>query len=150
METVSSIIAAPSISEAINIIENPPNDFYNTGDKVEGVIELNLHTNQIISSMLDEIDGYTFLTEENQYNRYKTLCSQYKIKAEPRKKDISEYEARRQYVVEHTMLPMIIQTRNIDKYWEEQKIIDEYNTYVKDPKTDKLIKQGELRDNNNK
>ena len=149
-ETACSIIAAPSIAEAIKVTENPPNDFYNQGDKVQGIIELNPHTNQIIGNILDKIENYTFLKEGEQFNRYKTLCRQYELKVQPHKRDMSMYESGRQYAVEHTMLPMITQTKNIDRYWKEQKIIDEYNTYTKHPETDKLIKQGELRDNNNK
>ena len=36
-ETACSIIAAPSIAEAIKVTENPPNDFYNQGDKVVSI-----------------------------------------------------------------------------------------------------------------
>tara|TARA_R100001463_G_scaffold81001_6_gene135473 strand:- start:590 stop:1078 length:489 start_codon:yes stop_codon:yes gene_type:complete len=149
-EEVCKIIAAPSIAEAINITENPPNDFYNCNDKVKGVIELSPHTNQIISSMLDEIDNYTFIKENNQYNRYKSLCRQYELKVKPLKRDMSEYESGRQYAVDDTMLPLITQTRNIDRYWKEQEIINEYNTYIKHPETNEPIKRGELRDNYNK
>ena len=55
-ESACSVIAAPSIAEAINVTENPPNDFYDRGDKVQGIIELNQHTNQIISDILLEAD----------------------------------------------------------------------------------------------
>ena len=149
-ELACSIIAAPSIAEAINVTENPPNDFYNRGDKVQGIIELNQHTNQIISDILYKIDDYTFMDEHAQFKNYKSLCKQYELKVEPRKRDMSAYESSRQYVVDSDMLPLITQTRNLNRYYKEQEIIDEYNTYVKHPETNELIKRGELRDNYNK